>query len=253
MSSTVAITEHIESAIKEKLDPLWQEIHKLRQELSEVTEFAHFANKKYEETAKLLEKQEAKSNELLNENKVLISTIQEMETKLTNLSDQHNDLEQYGRRECLEIQGIPQTRHEDTNDIVMKVGNLIGVEVDESDISVSHRLPVSKRYKGKRSNPPIIVRFVRRDLKEDFYSSRKDLKGYSTEDLGLGYETTNNIYINESLTERNKLLFKEALKAKKDLKYNFAWTSNGKIHLRKDSDSKIVHIKNKEDIKELYR
>ena len=131
----------------------------------------------------------------------------------------------------------------------MKVGELIGVQVDEDDISISHRLPVSSNYKGDRSNPSIIVKFVRRDLKEEFYSSRKDLKNFSTEDLG--YSTTNNIYINESLTEKNKELFRESLKAKKALKYKFIWTSNGRIYLRKDSNSRIIHIKDKNTIKEL--
>ena len=151
--------------------------------------------------------------------------------------------------EEIHIHGIPLSQDEDTNDIVIKVGELIGVTVEEDDISVSHRLPVNYKYKGVKANPTIIVKFVRRDIKDQFYSSRKDLRGYSTEDLG--YSTTNNIYINESLTEVNKGLFKEALKAKKSLKYKFIWTSNGKVYLRKDTDTKIIHIKNGDDIKRL--
>ena len=47
------------------------------------------------------------------------------------------------RRECLEIRGIPGTAGEDTNEIVKKIGALIEVDISDTDISVSHRIPLS--------------------------------------------------------------------------------------------------------------
>ena len=149
-----------------------------------------------------------------------------------------NDLEQYSCRECLEIQGIPASENsvkESTNDIVCKVGNLMGVEIAPEDISVSHRLPINKRYKGKRSTQAIIVKFVRRDVKEAVFRSRNKLKNKSTRDLG--YKVSSPIYINESLTEKNKELLRYCLKTKNELNYKFMWTSNGRIFLRRDEGS----------------
>ena len=244
------ILEYIDQVLKNNLVPIKQQLEELlKQKVKEVGQFTQFANGNYEKFVKQLERQDSQLMELCNESKILKSTIHQIEQKLSNLGDKLNDLEQYGRRDCVEIHGIPFSQDEDTNDIVIKVGELIGVTIEEDDISVSHRLPVSYKYKGVRANPSIIVKFVRRDFKEQFYSSRKELRGFSTEDLG--YSATNNIYINESLTERNKGLFKEALKAKKSLKYKFIWTSNGKVYLRKDTDTKIIHIKNSDDIKRL--
>ena len=40
---------------------------------------------------------------------------------------------------------------EDTNKLVMKVGELVGVEIEQDHISVSHRLPTSSKYKGKKA------------------------------------------------------------------------------------------------------
>ena len=57
------------------------------------------------------------------------------------MKDNINDMEQYSRRECCEITGIPETPDEDTNDLVIKVGARLHIEVDEDDISVLHRLP----------------------------------------------------------------------------------------------------------------
>ena len=56
--------------------------------------------------------------------------------------DQHeeeiNNMQQYSRRDCVEIAGVPQQLGENTNDLVMKVGLLIGISLSETDISVSH-------------------------------------------------------------------------------------------------------------------
>jgi len=155
-----------------------------------------------------------------------------------------NEQEQYLRRECLEIQGIPlspkDSQHiEDTNKIVIKVGELMGVQIEAEDISISHCLPISSKYTGKRCFPAIFVEFVR-CTKEAYYRKRKELHAFTTKDLG--FEEENHICINESLTERNKELFNATFKVKKDCSYDFIWTSNGKIFLQdnKDSPAKLI-------------
>ena len=82
---------------------------------------------------------------------------------------------------------------ENTNDVVLRVGKLMGINLSQEDISVSHRLLTSTKYKGKQSEPLIIVKFVRRDVKEKFYRARKQLKGFTTHDIG--YHVSRNIYI----------------------------------------------------------
>ena len=49
-------------------------------------------------------------------------------------------LEQYMRRDCLEIRGIPVLTGEDTSQFVKKVWEIIEVQVQDQDISISHRL-----------------------------------------------------------------------------------------------------------------
>ena len=75
------------------------------------------------------------------------------------MREELNRQEQYSRRECLEISGIPFQESENTNDIVIEIGKLVGIQIQEEDISVSHRLPVTD---GCRSTPAIIVKFIRR-------------------------------------------------------------------------------------------
>ena len=92
----------------------------------------------------------------------------------------------------------------------------LGVQINEEDISVSHRLPQNKHNVDK---PPIIIaKFVRRDTKENLYRARSKLRHITTQDLG--FQGDNKIYIQESLTQKNKELFRKALKLKKSRDIN---------------------------------
>ena len=64
-------------------------------------------------------------------------------------------------------------KSEDTNAVVKSIGDLMGITVTDNDISVSHRMPQSKRYKDKQRGPPaIIAKFTRRVTKDKFYEAR---------------------------------------------------------------------------------
>ncbi len=112
--------------------------------------------------------------------------------RLSKCMDQHeeqiNNMQQYSRRDCVEIAGLPQQMGENTNDLVIKVGALIGLSLSETDISVSHRLPQSTGKESYSSRlrprdgatssslnaanqfPKVIVKFTRREVKEAFYN-----------------------------------------------------------------------------------
>ena len=106
--------------------------------------------------------------------------------------------------------------------------------MQKSDISISHRIPSRKQFtdEGNPIPPAIIVKFVKRQTRENLYRARKNLMSVSTVDLG--YSVANKIYVNESLTEKNKELFRLCLKCKNDLSYKFLWTNAGRIFLRKN-------------------
>jgi hypothetical protein len=174
--------------------------------------------------------------------------------RLTKITERHegeiNDLQQYSRRDCVEIAGLPHEKEENTDELVIKVGSLMGLNLQKTDISISHLLPqntqkYSSRLRprvGARANtvtqfPKVIVKFTRRETKEKFYQGRKQLFDKTTKDIGLSRLSDNRIFIAESLSPRNKELFALSLKLKKDKKFKFIWTHSGHIYLRKDNDS----------------
>ena len=214
--------------------------------------FLEFVNAKYEELLEMMKSSKEERKALKDENKILKATIRSIESSLESVTRVNNDLEQYTRKECVEIRGIPVAAtpsEEQTNNIVTNVGKLLGMDITQNDISVSHRMPQSQKHKGKPGPPAIIVKFTRREVKDNFYRARKQLKDLTTRDLG--YSEKNKIYLAESLTERNRILFKDCLKVKKDMEFKFIWTFNGKIVTRKDIDFVVHHINNKKDLQKI--
>ena len=138
-----------------------------------------------------------------------------------------------------------------------QVASLLDVEVGEDDISISHRLPPIPPWtdvNGTVHSPPpsIIAKFVKRDVKENFYRARFKLKNKSSRDLaGLSSAEGNKIFVSESLTQTRKKLFKAALKVKKELNFDFLSTSNGRIFLRQSKDSRSHLITSNSDLAKL--
>ena len=192
---------------------------------------------------------------LTDENRNLKTQVLKSNNEIAQLKAEYNDLEQYSRRDCLEIRGIPFDKDEDTTELVQKVAELIDVDLHDEDISISHRLNngVTTRDDGVQivRDPAIIVKFTKRSDRDDVYNGRKLLKNKSTRDLGFKRHREQPIFISESLTKKNKTLFNKCLKVKKDRNFKFIWTRYGKIHLRKDINHPVITITKEEDLSKL--
>ena len=147
-------------------------------------------------------------------------------------------IEQYGRRDTFEIQGIPELPYDNPQQLVIEVARLADIEVEANDISIAHRLPSKKQGK-------IIVKFTRRAKRNEFYDARKKLRTKRSKDLPMVYAVPKSstvshrsrIYINESLTPYRKRLFNRILEFKRTHNYKYLWTNNGRIMLRESESS----------------
>ena len=183
------------------------------------------------------------------ENMDIRKKLDETEGKLKTAENEIEELQQYTRRNNLEIHGIPETTNENTDDIVKKVAEAVDVEVLNSDIDISHRLPT----RNEQQQPAIIVRFTRRSIRNQLYAARKKLQKKTTSDIGLHTPRQENhrIYINEQLTRRNKQLFHNANMKRKTLKWKYIWTQNGRIYVRKENDMPAIKISSDRDIQRI--
>ena len=89
-----------------------------------------------------------------DEIKILKSALGSLETSLKSLLKVNNDQEQYSRRECVEIPGVPERVGESTIHLVKEVGRALGVEATDNDISVSTS-PLVKSLQEQETCRPV--------------------------------------------------------------------------------------------------
>ena len=209
-------------------------------QLKELKESQDFLNSKYEDQRKEIEALKKSNKDLYKENKLLQSAVQHLENDLSSANVDINNLKQYGRREMLEIVGIPREEHENTDSIVKKIGDKIKVPIDiNNDIEISHRT-------SSKPKAPIIVKFNNRRKRNLFYSEGRKAKLKSK--MFFEQDHDSNIFINESLTSHNKDIFnktKEKLKAK----FKYIWLKNGITLIKEDEQSKVERVLSLEDLR----
>ena len=133
-------------------------------------------------------------------------------------------LEQYSRRNCLVLHGIPESANEDTDALIREtISQHLGVEVKARDLDRTHRIGAKR---SNASGRPIIAKFARYDVRARVFREKKHLKG-------------TRIVLTESLTKRRVALLNEA----RD-KYgkNNVWTSDGEIFTL-TRDKKPVNVR----------
>ena len=158
-------TEKLEKSLDDKLHPL-------SEQFKQVLESISLLNKKYENIQETLTKLEKDKMALLEENARHKAQSLSIANDLMQVKKSLNDSEQYTRRECAEICGIPlsgKPSMEDTNDIIIQLSKKIGVTMERNNISVSHRIPSARGS----VDPAIVVKFVRHELRENLYHARK--------------------------------------------------------------------------------
>ena len=223
------------------------EIETLRAGVIEIKESQAFICNQYDslkaEYDKLIEVNTLQKEEISN----LKSQAAALKTQEIKDSIKVDELEQYGRRQNLEIVGVPEKEDENTNAIVLEVAKMLDVDIMSSHISTSHRLPKKKASSRNNSgSSPIIVRFTSRDIRNQIYANRKkarfvDLKNFSVSD-------TKNIFVNENLTPTRKQLFWKTKQEVKNNSWKYIWTHNGNVFVKKDDNASITAIKNELDL-----
>ena len=214
-------------------------IKDLNKRVNDVEKAIDFYGKQYESQKKM-------SDNLLKSNTFLSEENKVLKTKINNLrADQEkqkcalNELQQYGRRECIEVSGVPPTDNEDSEEIIMAIAKEIGVTLENNEISACHRV---KKAKG---DPIIIAKFTNRKIKEEFMTKRRNLKHKSIGSLKLSNvdgKINGKVFINESLTPMNRNLFRLTRIKCKEKSWNFSWTRNGVVFARKNEQSLIAKI-----------
>ena len=138
----------------------------------------------YDDIKNEYESLKKKNQEQSVELKTLKANSADMKEKAEEEASKLDGLDQYGRRQNLEFEGVPVTEGEGVVDLVVRIGNLVGAKIKRNDISTAHCLP-PKRH-SKIGNPPgIIVRFISRNVRNEIYSKHAAVKSIDEKDFPL--------------------------------------------------------------------
>ena len=157
--------------------------------------------------------------------------VEELAKGLQQTERELDDLEQYGRRNCLILHGshnVPTDRNYlGFQDFVINKLNTrlkLDYKIKPLDIDTCHVLPC-------RNNrpPPIIVKFVRRSIRDLVYSNKKKLKDDNNPEK---------ISITESLTRRRLRLVKNA---KDEFGFRNVWTNNGIVYCYHNNRRQVIN------------
>ena len=177
---------------------------------------------------------------LQDENQRLRSKIENLEKKVISLEGNGNLLEQYGRRNNLEITGIPdEIKDEDLEEKVIEILNKIDVNVSTKDIEACHRIG-----KSRENSKKTIIRFVNRKYAKKALLNKKSLKNINRSSIGLS--NSGNIFINENLTPMNNKLAFYCRKLKRDGYIEKTFLREGVVCIRGSSigNGKTIKVLN---------
>ncbi|XP_039291285.1 uncharacterized protein LOC120352976 [Nilaparvata lugens] len=111
--------------------------------------------------------------DIKKENAELRLKNEDLNELVEDLRERMRNIEQYTRKNNLEISGIPVTPQEDVRHIVKDVGAALGCDMQVSQIAAAHRVP---SYNKERP-PAIIVNFYNRDTKEEILRKFREVRG----------------------------------------------------------------------------
>ena len=162
-----------------------------------------------------------------DEVRTLEQRVSSLETANKALHDDSDAQEQYSRRNCLLVHGIPEDQKSTTEAVLSMCNNKLGLKLtssDSSDIDRSHRLgyrsdkPTASTATGTgRSTPdkprPIIVKLKDYETRRSTFSAKRKLKGTRW-------------VVTENLTKRRSYLLRMARTIEG---VTSTWTIDGRI------------------------
>ena len=129
--------------------------------------------------------------------------------------------EQYSRRNCLLLHGIQEKKDENTDVLSIETLNEhLELDLSPDTIQRTHRIGKPKPAGGKPR--PIIIKFVRYNVRRKVFDKKKKLKG-------------KNVSITESLTATR---MGKLTDARREFGFQNVWTSDGRV-LFKDANGKV--------------
>ena len=172
--------------------------------------------------------------------------IAKLENKRIDTESSIQALEQYDRRNNIEISGIPDSvQNDQLEDTVSVIFNSMGININENDIEDCHRI-------GKSKPKKTIVRFTNRKFCKKAMKNKSKLKDKDTTEFGNHFADKPAIYISDNLSPSYSETMFYCRKLKRAGRIHNNYYVNGKIFILRTPGENPKRITHKKDLKILY-
>lgn len=163
------------------------------------------------------------------------------EKTIEKLEKDHHRLEQYIRRNNVEICGIPSSVNDnELEKKVIDIFNELPLTINPSEVEACHRL------NGK--DKKVIVRFTNRRNVENLL-----LHKYNNIDVKkLGFKSDTKIYFNDNMCPYYRFLWAKCLELKKSKAIRHMSFVNGTIKVREGDNSPKIRIETFENLTDMF-
>lgn len=218
------------------LAPLKQQVDELvtmKQTVMDIEKSVQSMSDSYDE---LLKKVKDHDSEIKDLKKRVSELENEKKNDETNqLKKEINKLEQYGRRNNLEVHGLAESLNENLLEKLNKIADQIEVpRLTTDNVEAVHRIPTKTK-----KTPMVIVRFINRNDRDAWLKNKQKLRSGAEVD---------NVYLEENLTASNRKLFFDVRTKAKHLGYKFIWHKEGCSYVRKREGDPTLRIENESDL-----
>ncbi|KAG7300116.1 hypothetical protein JYU34_005687 [Plutella xylostella] len=247
-------------------------------------DFENFKEEMKEIIKSFMVKQESESKTVSSSIKDIRQTVINIESSLTFLSAQNEDLKKkldtleierrkdrdyisiledrledslrQNRKTCIEIKNVPNKENETKEDLLQLTSEL-SKTVKCEDFS-KNAVKDIYRIKTKEKSKNIIVELTSTMIKTDLIAACKSYNYKNKSDklcakhLGFKEKGETPIYVSEQLTPKAARLYFLARDLSRTQSYKFCWTSFGKVFVRKDEKTPVIPIVSEAQIQKLY-
>ncbi|XP_063380246.1 uncharacterized protein LOC134666869 [Cydia fagiglandana] len=182
----------------------------------------------------------------VNEFKCLENKYQSLQNDMIALQSRLKTMEHMSRNLNVEIQAVPEGRHENLLELFNTLCASLGLQIADSDVRACRRVAKINPSSPRPRN--IIVTLASPRLRDTLLSAAHRFnKANSSVKLGtthMGLQGDHSrIYVAEHLSPECKKLHAAARSFAKDRGFKYVWVRNSQVYIRKCDNSNAVHIR----------
>ncbi|CAK1586053.1 unnamed protein product [Parnassius mnemosyne] len=224
-----------------------KELEPIKNEMRDLKESMSFINKKFEE----IESEQLAAKKSF---KVLQDINTHLGNTVSDLVQRLNYLEQQSRSNNLELQCLPENKHENLYSTVKQLGIIIGCELKDEDIL--HCTRIAKMSSSNTRPRSIVIQLASPKVRDQIlaavisFNKSNPQNKLNSEHFGhTGIKKP--VYVVEHLSPSNKALHAAARLKSKEKGYKYVWVRKGKIFVRKSENSEYIYIRNSDTLSKI--